>query len=97
MTIRPNCAVARRDDGDRIFAVGRPDCSGGSGIADRICNVSVGACLSIGYREQRVPDLLLEIGSNKVELEIESLAITGEVVTQLALRFDQNRMRTTFA
>jgi hypothetical protein len=37
------------------------------------------------------------IGSNKVELEIESLAITGEVVAQLPLRFDQNRMLTTFA
>src|ERR1700723_3906186 len=97
MTIRPNYAVARRDDGDRILSVGRADCSRGSGIADRICNLSVGACLPIGYREQRVPDLLLEIGSNKVEPEIESLGIAGEVLTQLVVRLDQNGGCTTFA
>ena len=96
MTVGSNDTMARRDDGDRILAIGRADGSDSPGMADRTRHLRIGPGLSKGYGEERVPDFLLEVGSNELEWQIEGLAIPAEIALKLVLGVDQDRMLVAF-
>ena len=88
--------MAWRDDGDRILAIGRAHGPDGPGMADRTRYLRIGSGLSKGYGKERVPDFLLEVGSNELEWQIEGLAIPAEIALQLVLGFYQDRMLMAF-
>src|SRR5579883_704912 len=85
-------AMARRDDRDRVLAVGSTHRAHRARAADLAGDLRVGAGLAERDGEQRLPDFLLELGAEKIEFQIEGLATTGEIFAELPFGLNQDRM-----
>ena len=81
--VRADHAVARHDDRDRVAAVGGADRAGAVRPPDLPGDLAIAARLAVRDREQRLPDVLLEVGAAHVELEVELNALAGEVLLEL--------------
>lgn len=92
----PDYAVAGGDDRDRVAAVGGAHRPRRGGAAERAGDLSVAARLAERYRQQRVPHALLEIGAPEIQRQIEGLAPPREIIGELRLGLDQDRMTGVF-
>src|SRR4051794_34400190 len=79
---RADDAMAGDDDGDRVHGVRVADRAGDAAQLTR--ELAVGDGLAVGDLDERVPDALLERGAARGELEVEALAVAGEVLVELS-------------
>src|SRR5580700_5001637 len=77
---RPDDAMARHDDGYRIFSVRGADRSCCPGIPQLFRQASVASGLSKRYGKQRFPYVLLKTSSSHLESDREPLSFSGEVL-----------------
>src|SRR3954453_872270 len=75
--------MAGHDDRDRVAAIGGTHRSGSVRTSDLLRDLAVAARLAVGDREQRLPDVLLEVRAAHVELEVEVHALSSEVLLEL--------------
>ncbi|MNI95624.1 hypothetical protein D3C73_1539230 [compost metagenome] len=54
-------------------------------------NLAIAAGFPERNGQQRAPDLLLELSTGKVQLQIKAVAVTGKVLLELVFGFLQNR------
>lgn len=88
--------MAGNDDGDRIFSVGSPNGSHRSRIGELARKLAIAPRLSKGNRQQCLPYVILEFGSDQIELQRKRLSPTLEVLLQLSFSFEENRMIVIF-
>ena len=82
--------MARGDDRDRVAPVGRANRPHRVGVADLPGDIAVAAGLTEGDSQQRRPDLALEFGAGKVQVQLEVLPRASEVLAQLTGGFAQH-------
>ena len=75
--------MAGNDDGDGIVMIRLPDGAKAVGIADRACDLRVGAVSPYGISQQFIPAALAELGAAQIQLELEVAPRAGEVFVQL--------------
>ncbi len=83
--------MTRRHDGDRISTVRRAHGPYRVDVPDLRGDVRVAARFTERDRQERRPNLLLEVRSLEVEFKIEPVSRAGEIFVQLPLGFDQDR------
>jgi len=76
-------AMTGHDDRDRVLAIGRahrPHCAR---VAQPVGDILVGDRGAIRNGQQLPPDLLLKLGADQVQRQVENLAMAGEVFLNL--------------
>src|SRR5215475_4026177 len=81
--VRADHAVAGHDQRHGVAAVRRSYRAGAVGAADLLGDLAIAAGLAVRDRQQRVPDVLLELGAAHVELDVELDALAREVLVEL--------------
>jgi len=89
--------VARDDDRQRISTVRRADGTHRPGMTDLLGNLRIRPGLAERDRPQRVPHVALEGGARWIQRHGKALAASREVLRELALGFDEQRVRGVFA
>ncbi|MNG32122.1 hypothetical protein D3C84_1180620 [compost metagenome] len=75
--------MARGDDRDRVAAIGGAYRAHRAGVADLPGDVAIAAGFAERYRQQRGPHLALELGTGKIQRQLEALAFASEVLAKL--------------
>src|ERR1700683_2685257 len=84
--------MARNNDGDRVSAVGGADGSHGVRIAELASELPIAARFAKGDRQQRMPYVALEPGSDQLELQRKRFSIALEILLQLAFGLKEDWM-----
>src|SRR3979411_468969 len=93
---RADHPVAWRHDGNRVSSVCGADGPHGGGSPDRLRDLAIGARLPERDLEQRLPDLALEFRSREIELQRKRLPPAGEILVELPLGLDKDRVPLLF-
>ena len=89
-------AVARRDNGNGIFPVGRAHGAHCFGVFDLFRNLPVTRGFPERNRQQRRPNLLLKFGSLEIEFQRKRFSLSGKIIVQLAFGFEKHGMIFVF-
>lgn len=95
-SVLPDHAVAGDDDGEGIFADSHSHGAHSLRAPDPAGKIAVAHRLAPGNVEKRVPDILLEIGSEKEKRKLERTALPFPVFAKLRLRAVEERIRAIF-